>query len=115
MARSATFFNQVGDVTLLGMLLERLVKVTEDKIDIEELLEKAEIRFLEIVGYEASYSEERLKHVIANSELDAPTVALIAQCFALHSQGGPIYKCLDAYALSLNTVDKDSVNLLFWL
>ena len=115
MARSATFFNQVGDVTLLGMLLERLVKVTEDKIDIEELLEKAEIRFLEIVGYEASYSEERLKHVIANAELDAPTVALIAQCFALHSQGGPIYKCLDAYALSLNTVDKDSVNLLFWL
>ena len=62
-------------MTLLGMLLERLVKVTDGKMDIEELLEKAEIRFLEIVGYEASFSEERLWHLIANAELDTLTMA----------------------------------------
>ena len=62
-------------MTLLGMLLERLVKVTDGKMDIEELLEKAEIRFLEIVGYEASFSEERLRHLIANAELDTLTMA----------------------------------------
>lgn len=46
------------------MLTERIVAVTNKKIDTEELLEKVEIRFLELVGYEASHSDERLAHLM---------------------------------------------------
>ena len=60
MGRSAAFFQQVEDLTLLAMLVDRIVAVSVNKLDIEELLEKAEIRFLEIVGYDASHSQERL-------------------------------------------------------
>ena len=56
MGRSASFFKQVEDLTLLAMLVDRIVAVADNKLDIEELLEKAEIRFLEIVGYEAGHS-----------------------------------------------------------
>ena len=46
------------------MLVDRVVEVSDDKIDAEELLEKAEIRFLELVGYEAGHSDERLTHLM---------------------------------------------------
>ena len=64
MGRSQAFFAQIDDLTLLSMLVQRIAAVQKDKIDAEELLEKAEIRFLELVGYEASHSDERLTHLM---------------------------------------------------
>ena len=60
MGRSVAFYQQVEDVTLLAMLVDRIVSVPDEILDSEELLEKAEIRFLELVTYEAGHSEERL-------------------------------------------------------
>ena len=42
------------------MLMVRVVAVTDEKIDRQELLEKAEIRFLELVGHETGQSNERI-------------------------------------------------------
>ena len=103
MGRSASFFQQVEDLTLLAMLVDRIVAVADNKIDVEELLEKAEIRFVEIVGYEASHSQQRLQHIMT-SMLEDPehltfTLSQIVRAFALHNSGGPIFKCIDAYLL----------------
>ena len=68
---------------MLAMILERLVRVNDNKVDVEELLEKAEIRFLELVGYEASHSLERLRHIMTIAELDCLSLAQIARCFAI--------------------------------
>ena len=116
MVRSASFFEKVEDATMLAMLLGRIMKVTDKKMDAEELLEKAEIRFLEMLAYEAGHSEERLRHILANADLDLETAAEIARCFSLAGQHGPVFKCLSAYA-SLNhaSVGRDWVSLLFWL
>ena len=98
MSRSANFFKEIKDVTLLGLLLDRLVKISDKRMDIEELLEKAEICFLELIGYEASHSTERLQHLMANDpSIDIQSMSQIAKAFSLTNQGGPIYKCLDCF------------------
>ena len=118
MGRSSTFFEQVSDLTLLAMLLDRIVQVTDDKIDVEELLEKAEICFLDQIGYDSTHSQERLEHLIAeNQSLDIQSMSQIARAYALRCQGGPIYKCLDIYAKikTARSIDEDTMEFLFWL
>ena len=126
MSRSATFFKQINDITLLAILLDRLVRISRDdvcNIDIDELMERAEICFLELIGYEASHSPERLQHLISNdSSIDVLSMCQIARAFALTSQGGPIYKCLDTFVdvratwlAAMGRDDPDSVSLMFWM
>ena len=132
MVRSVNFFDQVTDVTLLAMLLERSLQVAGQKIDIDELLEKAEICFLKLVGFDASHSDERLWHILAQQDqsLDLVSMSEIARAFSLRNQGGPIYKCLEIYAKiksatqfpstlannqCANKDTADLVTLLFWL
>ena len=113
------------------MLLERALQVAGQKIDIDELLEKAEICFLKLVGFDASHSDERLWHIIAQQDqsLDLVSMGEIARAFSLRNQGGPIYKCLEIYAkiksathVSSTSANEnaskdtaDLVTLLFWL
>lgn len=126
MSRSATFFKQINDVTLLAILLDRLVRISRDdacNLDIDELMERAEICFLELIGYEASHSPERLQHLISNdSSIDVLSMSQIARAFTLTSQGGPIYKCLDTFVdvranwlAAMGREDPDSVSLMFWM
>ena len=92
--------------------------MTDEKIDVEELLEKAEICFLDQIGYDASHSQERLEHLIAeNQSLDILSMSQIARAYALRCQGGPIYKCLDIYAKikTSRSIDADTMEFLFWL
>lgn len=131
MARSSAFFDQVGDVTLLAMLLERVSQITNRKLDVDELLEKAEICFLKLVDYDGSQSDERLwSNLVAldNDSLDLTAMAEIARVYSLGCQGGPIYRCLETYArIKCSSVqaslqargDEASlaslISLLFWL
>jgi len=111
------------------MLLERVAVVTGNKIDSEELLEKAEIRFLELVGYEAGHSDERIAHLMSalaqNGQADTTkSMAQVARAYTLHETGGPIFKCLEAYLLacaknrsqsSSVAADPALIELIFWL
>lgn len=109
------------------MLVERIVAVTRNKVDTEELLEKAEIRFLELVGYESSHSDERLTHLMTaladggrSGGDTTKSLAQIARAYVLSQTGGPLFKCLDAYVAAILTqpqrvFDPAAIDLLFWL
>ena len=47
MGRSLTFFEQIEDVQTVALLLRRLHN-SRDKIEVEELFEKAEMRLLQL-------------------------------------------------------------------
>ena len=83
---------------MIALLLRRLHEA-RDKMDVEELFDKAEMRLLQLFQYDASQSDERMYRNMQVQQLQCEDMAEIAEIFMLSKSGGPVFKCLAMYAL----------------
>ena len=114
MGRSLHFFDSIEDATLISLLLKRLHK-SRGNLDVDELFEKAEVRLLQLFGYDAAYSEERMIRNMTNCEVDCESMADIAEMFMLAKSGGPVFKCIALYATRQVEINSAYLKLLFCL
>ena len=114
MGRSLSFFEQIDDTAMIALLLRRLHE-SRDKMDVDELFEKAEMRLLQIFQYDAAHSDERMYRNMTFQQLDCEDMADIAELFMLAKIGGPIFKCIAMYAMGQTEVNETYLKLIFCL